>query len=54
MSHALYELALNQSIQNKLREEINKELMENNGKLELEGIKNMKYLQRVFSGKVLS
>ncbi|OXU20062.1 hypothetical protein TSAR_004866 [Trichomalopsis sarcophagae] len=49
MSHALYELALNKSIQNKLREEIKEELAESNGKLMLESLKNMKYLDKVFN-----
>ena len=52
MSHALYELALNTSIQDKLREEINDELKKNDGKLSYEGVKNMKYLHNIFNGNV--
>ena len=53
MSHALYELALNTSIQDKLREEINDELKRNDGKLSYEGVKNMKYLDKIFNGNVI-
>lgn len=54
ISNALYELALNHSIQNKLREEISEELKKNDGKLKYESIKNMKYMHKVFCGKVIS
>lgn len=52
ISHALYELALNPSIQKKLREEImekNKETKD--GKLKYQDIKEMKYLHKVFCGE---
>ena len=52
ISNALYELAFNQSVQNKLRNEINEELQKTEGKLTYESIKNMKYMQKVFSGKL--
>ena len=52
MSHALYELALNTSIQDKLRKEINDELKNNDGKLSYEGVKNMKYLDSIFNGNI--
>lgn len=52
ISNALYELALNKTIQNELRKEINEELQKNNGKMTYEGIKNMKYLNKVFCGKL--
>lgn len=51
--HALYELAQNHTVQNKLREEINQELRINNGKLVFEGVKKMEYLKKVFQGKLL-
>ena len=51
MSNALYELALNPEIQNKLREEIKDELANNDEKLKYESIKNMQYLHKVFCGK---
>ncbi|XP_033229661.1 uncharacterized protein LOC117181207 [Belonocnema kinseyi] len=48
MSNALYELALNSSIQEKLREEIQEELKVTDGKLIYDRLKNMKYLHKVF------
>lgn len=52
MSHALYEMALNPHIQDKLRAEITEELAKNEGKLTYESIKNMKYLNKVFCGEL--
>jgi len=49
ISHALFELALNQSIQDKVREEIQTVLAEHNGQLKYESIESMKYLHKVFS-----
>ncbi|XP_043279162.1 cytochrome P450 6A1-like [Venturia canescens] len=49
MSHALYELAQNQLIQDKLRSEIQNELSRNNGVLNYEAVKSMKYLDMVFN-----
>lgn len=51
-SNALYELALNQDIQDKLREEIEQQCAANNGELKYDDIKRMKYLDKVFKGKV--
>jgi cytochrome P450 len=51
ISHILYELAINQSIQNKLREEVNNILLKNNGKIEFTMIQEMKYLNKVFNGR---
>lgn len=52
MSHAIYELALNPDVQDKLREEVNTTYKENNGKLSYEIVQNMKYLNQVFLGKI--
>uniref|UniRef100_V9IJB6 Cytochrome P450 6a14 n=1 Tax=Apis cerana TaxID=7461 RepID=V9IJB6_APICE len=46
ISHALYELAQNQEIQDKLREEI-REVYEKYGELTYDVIKNMKYLDKI-------
>ncbi len=54
ISNALYELAQNHTIQNKLRKEINEELEKNNGELKYESIKNMKYLNKVFQGEIIN
>lgn len=50
MSHALYELALNPSIQEELRNEIRQTLKKSNGILTYEMVKSMKYLHKVFQG----
>lgn len=55
ISNALYELALNPSIQKKVREEIQEKYKEiEGGKLKYENIKEMKYLHKVFCGKFFS
>ncbi|KAI4485632.1 hypothetical protein M0802_012661 [Mischocyttarus mexicanus] len=48
MSNALYELAQNHEIQDKVRQEIHEELEKNNGILKYEMIKKMSYLHAVF------
>ncbi|XP_015183493.1 PREDICTED: probable cytochrome P450 6a14 [Polistes dominula] len=48
MTHALYELALNPTMQDKLRQEINKFYEQNGEKLQYEGIKEMVYLDQIF------
>lgn len=48
MAHALYEMALNPNIQDKLRKEI-KEFYANNN-FTYEEVKKMKYLDKVFKG----
>ena len=53
MSNALYELALNPSIQDKLRKEIQEVLKKTDEKLTYDGVKHMKYLHKVFQGKLI-
>ncbi|XP_029175229.1 cytochrome P450 6j1-like [Nylanderia fulva] len=48
ISNALYELALNQKIQDKLREEIDEESIKHNGNFTYENIKKMNYLDKIF------
>ncbi|KAL0124310.1 hypothetical protein PUN28_006273 [Cardiocondyla obscurior] len=48
MSNALYELALNQKVQDNLREEIDEAYVKYNGDLKYENIKKMNYLDKVF------
>lgn len=50
ISNALYELALQPSIQDKLRNEIRESIEANEGKLTYDAIKGMKYLDKVFKG----
>lgn len=50
ISHALYELALNQHIQDKLRKEIREVCDKHQGVLTYEAIKEMKYLDKFFKG----
>lgn len=50
MSHALYELALNPIVQDRLREEIDQECAKCSGDLTYENIKKMNYLDKVFKG----
>lgn len=51
MTFALYELALNQDVQDKLRDEIKAVLAEHEDKLTYEGMKQMNYLQMVLDGE---
>jgi hypothetical protein len=51
MTFCLYELSLHQDIQDRLREEIDDVLQKHDGKLTYEGIQEMKYLDKVVSGK---
>lgn len=53
MSHTLLELALNPKIQEKVRVEIREERVKNEGKLDYDTVKNMKYLDQVFKGKLI-
>jgi cytochrome P450 len=51
MQFALYELALNKDVQERLREEIKSVLDKHDGKITYDGINEMDYLDRVVSGK---
>lgn len=51
MSYCLYELAQNQDIQDRLRNEIQTVLEEQEGQLTYESIKAMTYLNQVISGR---
>jgi len=48
MTNTLYELAQNQKIQDRLREEIHEEYTKRGGNLTYENIKKMNYLDKVF------
>lgn len=50
MAHFLYEMALNPSMQDKLRKELKEFHVKNNGNLKYEDIKEMKYFDKVFKG----
>lgn len=50
MAHALYEMALNPNVQDKLRKEIKEFHAKNNGNVTYEEVKKMKYLDKVFKG----
>lgn len=52
ISFALYELAKNQAIQDKVRDEINETLKGCGGKLTHDGVSKMVYMERVISGKL--
>jgi len=51
MGFALYELARNQDVQDKVRKEINNVIEKHNNEITYEGIKEMKYLEQVVMGK---
>ncbi|XP_051173283.1 cytochrome P450 6k1-like [Leptopilina boulardi] len=48
MSNALYEIALNPPVQDKLQKEIQQVLSKSDGKLTYDNVKSMKYLHKVF------
>ncbi|KAH0547296.1 cytochrome P450 6k1-like [Cotesia glomerata] len=48
MSHTLYELAINQHCQDRLRQEIRESLEKHNGKITYDTIKEMEYLDKVY------
>jgi hypothetical protein len=51
MSSALYELAKNQDIPQKVREDVNSVLAKYDGQITYEAIRDMKYMDLVLSGK---
>lgn len=51
MNFSLYELALNQDIQNKLRDEINSAIERHGGKLTYETMMDIPYLDQVINGE---
>lgn len=51
ISNTLYELALNQRVQDKLRDEIQKFFADRNGELQYEDVNAIPYLNAVFKGK---
>lgn len=51
MQFALYELALNPELQNKVQLEIDQLLAKNDGKLTYEGVMSLELLDRVVDGK---
>jgi hypothetical protein len=52
MSFSLYELALNPGIQDRLRDEIDTVMKNHGGSVTYEGIQEMKYLDKIISGKI--
>lgn len=53
MTFALYELASNQEIQDKVRAEINSVLKEHDGKITYDSMMDMKYLGQVIDGELI-
>lgn len=53
MAFTLYELALNQDVQDKLREEIKEVTSRHNGNISYDAMVDMKYMDMVISGKCL-
>lgn len=51
---ALYELAMNETIQNRVREEIRSEKLKNGGQLNYEFLNNLTYMHMVIKGKHVS
>lgn len=51
MTYALYELALNQTVQDRLRREINDVIERHNGKITYDGLMEMTYLDQVVYGE---
>lgn len=52
ISNALYELALNPDVQDKLRKEIKEFAAKNDGEWRYKTIKEMEYLGKVFQGEL--
>lgn len=53
ISNALYELALNPEVQDKLRQEIKEHFEKNNHELKYDQVKDLTYLDLVFRGNLL-
>lgn len=53
MTFALYELALNQDVQGRLRQEIQQVIAKHNGQITYQAMKEMKYLHMVIDGNFL-
>lgn len=53
MSFALFELAINQEVQDKVREEVLRIKNAHGGKITYEALNEMHYLNRVFNGILL-
>ncbi|CAL7948655.1 unnamed protein product [Xylocopa violacea] len=49
MCHAIYELALHQDVQERLREEVDRYLFEENGEISYESLSKMEYMEMVIS-----
>jgi len=54
MGFALYELACNQHIQDKLRTEVDSVLKKHNGKLDYDSMREMTYLEKVIDGRFMA
>jgi cytochrome P450 family 6 len=54
MAFCLYELSLNQGIQDRVREEMDVVLRKHGGKVTYEAVQEMEYLDKVVSGEAYS
>lgn len=53
MNFTMFELACNQEIQEKARQEVLEKIAQHDGKLTYEALMDMEYLNQVFNGKKL-
>lgn len=51
MTFALYELAIHQDLQDKVREEIEQVLAKHNGQMTYDSLSELKYMSQVIDGK---
>lgn len=51
MNFTMYELAVNQTVQDKARREIDEKMAKHGGKLTYDALMEMEYLTQVFNGK---